>query len=107
MIIFYYYKLYKGLDVFSILGHLTNGTSISQVMTLLSLLNNVHHIQGDIQALPNDVVNAINQLSSLIGVTASNLTAILTGAKPTRCNLFFYSFLIIYIIYKFVLFFSK
>ncbi len=66
------------------MGHLTNGTSISQVMTVLSLLNNVHHLQGDIQALPNDVVNAINQLSSLIGVTASNLTSILTnaGAKP-------------------------
>ena len=68
------------------MGHLTNGTSISQVMTLLSLLNNVHHIQGDIQALPNDVVNAINQLSNLVGITASNLTAILTGTeiKPTK-----------------------
>ncbi len=66
------------------LGNLTNGTSISKVMTVLSLLNNVHHLQGDIQSLPNDVVNAINQLSSLIGVTASNLTSILTnaGAKP-------------------------
>ena len=79
------------------MGHLTNGTSISQVMTLLSLLNNVHHIQGDIQALPNDVVNAINQLSGLIGVTASNLTAILSNVnKPTRCNLFFYDCLIIF-----------
>ena len=53
-------------------------------MTILSLLNNVHHLQGDIQALPNDVLSAINQLSSLIGVTAANLTSILTGAgsKP-------------------------
>ena len=49
-------------------------------MTVLSLLNNVHHLQGDLQSLPNDVVNAINQLSNLVGVTASNLTAILTGA---------------------------
>jgi hypothetical protein len=58
-------------------------------MTVLSLLNNVHHIQGDVQALPNDVVNAINQLSNLIGVTAQNLTAILTGqSKPKRDNLF-------------------
>ena len=81
-----YYFLANNFDVFSLLGHLTNGTSISQVMTLLSLLNNVHHIQGDIQALPNDVVNAINQLSNLVGITASNLTAILTGAgaKPTK-----------------------
>ena len=59
-------------------------------MTVLSLLNNVHHIQGDIQALPNDVVNAINQLSNLVGITASNLTAILTGAgaKPRGKNSF-------------------
>ncbi len=70
------------------LGHLTNGTSISQVMTLLSLLNNVHHIQGDVQALPNDVLNAINQLSNLIGVTAANLTSILNGAgSSTKSNL--------------------
>jgi hypothetical protein len=57
-------------------------------MTILSLLNNVHHLQGDIQALPNDVVNAINQLSNLIGVTAANLTSILTGTgvQPTKVN---------------------
>ena len=60
-------------------------------MTILSLLNNVHHIQGDIQALPSDVVNAINQLSNLVGVTASNLTAILTGAGAKPRGILYYS----------------
>ena len=64
-------------NLFQLLGHLTNGTSISQVMAILSLLNNVHHLQGDISALPNDVINALNQLSNLIGVSVSNLTSIL------------------------------
>ena len=64
-------------NIFSLLGHLTNGTSLSEVMAILSLLNNVHHLQGDITALPNDVINALNQLSNLIGVSVSNLTQIL------------------------------
>jgi hypothetical protein len=46
-------------------------------MAILSLLNNVHHLQGDISALPNDIINALNQLSNLVGVSVSNLTNIL------------------------------
>jgi hypothetical protein len=64
-------------NIFQLLGHLTNGTSISQIMNILSLLNNIHTLQGDISALPNDVINALNQLSNLIGVSVSNLTNIL------------------------------
>ncbi len=64
-----------------LLSHLTNGTSISNVMTILSLLNNINHIEGDISALPQDVINAINQLSNLLGVTVANLTSILTNGQ--------------------------
>ena len=64
-------------NIFQLLSHLTNGTSISQVMAILSLLNDVHHLQGDITALPNDIINALNQLSNLVGVSVSNLTDIL------------------------------
>ena len=76
-------------NIFNLLSHLTNGTSISQVMAVLSLLNDVHHLQGDITSLPNDVINALNQLSNLIGVSVANITSVLSGVGKRGLQTFF------------------
>jgi hypothetical protein len=72
----------KNANILGLLGQITNGTSVSNVFTLLNLLNNVHQLQGDMQALPNDLTNAIEHLSSVLNTTVSNLASILTGSNP-------------------------
>ena len=71
----------KNANILGLLGQLTNGTSISNVFTLLNLLNNVHQLQGDVSALPNDIANAINHLSGVLNTTVSNLAGILSGSN--------------------------
>ena len=73
----------------NILGELTKGTSLENVMKILELLNNLHKLQGDIKAIPEDIMKAINQTIGLIGGSVSNLTNIITheiaGGKRGLC----------------------
>ena len=71
----------KNANILGLLGQLTNGTSVSNVFTLLNLLNNVHQLQGDVSAVPNDIADAINHLSVVLNTTVSNIAGILTGSN--------------------------
>ena len=72
-------------NILGTLGHLTQGTSLGTVMTLLNLLNTVHQIGGNIAAIPQDIMNALNSTLALLGIASSNLTDTLlhqvTGGK--------------------------
>ena len=61
----------------NILGSLTQGTSLQQLMQIVTLLNNLHQLQGEVTAIPTDILNALNQTASLLGTSMSNLTNIL------------------------------
>jgi hypothetical protein len=62
----------KNENILGILGQLTNRTIMSNVLSLLNLLNNV---QANISSLPN-------HLSSILNTSVFNLASILTGSDP-------------------------
>ncbi|CAF0763482.1 unnamed protein product [Brachionus calyciflorus] len=67
----------NSLNILNTLGHLTQGTSLSTITQALTLINQLHLIESDIAALPQDVIHALNQLQALLGGTVDNISNIL------------------------------
>jgi hypothetical protein len=59
----------------SLVGH---GVSLTNVLTILQFVNNLHHLQQDLQAIPQDVLHAVEQITGLIGEQATNFLATLS-----------------------------
>ncbi len=59
------------------LGSLTNGMSFSDVMKLMKLLKELNDLKGEITAIPQDVLTALNKTSELLLAHGFNITQLM------------------------------
>ena len=64
-------------NVLGTLGSLTQGTSLQQTIQILQLLNNLNQLHGEVTAIPNDILTALNSTANILGTTVQNVTDML------------------------------
>ncbi|CAF0901471.1 unnamed protein product [Brachionus calyciflorus] len=74
----------KSLNVLNSLGFLTQGTPLGTITQAITLLNQLHLKESDIDSFPQDVTQAFKQLQALLGGQVDNISNILNQIQQTK-----------------------